>query len=142
MARLLKVFGIGFLVLFLLSSNAFAQSTEEMASKFYNDVAGIIENNRNDPQRCVQEIDRYCQNNRATLEKIRQVTERGMEQASQGTASTMSTEEAGEILSKSSLTETMNRFTNIFNSFAADYPEQADSIGKIIEQFAPRNNPP
>lgn len=73
-----------FLVIGVFNSISQAEDPEEisvMMDEFYDDLADIIERNMDAPDRCVREVDDYYRDNWETVERIRELTTKAMEEA-------------------------------------------------------------
>lgn len=58
-----------------------ANDITSRVDKFYRGLADIIERDMYNPAKCVKDADNYYKANRATVEKIREMTEKSMKEA-------------------------------------------------------------
>ena len=84
MRKLLKVLVFSFLSLSLFSYAAQADDAEEIAAlmaEFYDGLADVIERNMDDPDWCLSEVGAYYKENEATVQRVRELAEKAMEEA-------------------------------------------------------------
>lgn len=140
MVRLLMVYLIGFVLVFI-SSLAIAENPEEAMYNYYTDLADIIERDMDNPDQCVEEIERYYQENQEDIEKMQEYTEESRRRG-EGMQNRPVTEEeiekAGEALSQTKMVEALNRFIEVLSNFSMEHPDHAKRIREVMEQFAPK----
>jgi hypothetical protein len=62
--------------------SAFAEDPSAIMDRFYEGLAGVIENNMEDPDGCISEVEDYYAAHQAEIREIRKITAKSMEQAS------------------------------------------------------------
>ncbi len=124
-----------------------AEDINSIMDNFYNGLADIIERNMDSPEQCILEVDIYYKDNRATIEKIRKMTERGMSQsmAMMDKYGSMSEEELEMLEVKARrrseaqypVPKGATRYTEAMAAFSAKYPQYALGIATKAMQFLP-----
>lgn len=125
---------LGFLVAVLLcvAPLVYAQDLNPMYD-FYKGLADVIERNIGNPQNCVTEAETFVRDNIGALQaSIEQAQQMAPEQPA---ADTMSDSQQADMAKGM---EALDRFMQVFNTFAQNSPEEAEKIAGFISQYAPQ----
>lgn len=137
MERFLKFFLAGFLMILLFSYVAYAEDVDPMYD-FYNGLSDIIERNMNSPDICVTQSETFIRKNIGSLievaDKARQMAQ--MRPTTEKEAQRMA--ELGKYMPQAKGMEAMNRFIQVFGTFAMKHPEHAEKINEILGEYEPQ----
>lgn len=130
---------LGFLVAVLLFTAplVYAQDFNPMYD-FYKGLADVIERNMGNPQSCVTEAETFVRDNIGALQaSIEQAQQMAPEQPAAGTEGfdTMSDSQQADMAKGM---EALDRFMQVFNTFAQNSPAEAERIAGFISQYAPQ----
>ena len=152
MKKIASLFICAFLMILTQNCISQAEDVSVIMDKFHNGLADIIEGNMNSPDRCVAEVDDYYRKNRATIEKVRKMTEKGVKQAMSMMPEyykkyeSMSEEELEALERKTQQMERRQpkmlpgtaRYTKALEAFSMKYPGQGIRIATKALEFMPR----
>jgi len=124
--------------------NVHAEDIETVIDGFYDGLALVIESNANDPDRCLREVNAYYEKNQKVVEKIRDLTAKGMEQAMavQDKSSVVAVEEPQAFdlmafqrgITAPDLTPGSVKYTNALREFTKKFPREGLRIaGKTVD---------
>lgn len=136
----MRIFTACFFVIFgLVSLFTFGAAADELdvLYSFYNGLADIVEQNRNNPDECVAKVEEFVKNNVASMNEA---AKKAKEQAEQRV---VTEEEAERMMNQPPPTvsggqgmNAIERFSLVFGIFAQKYPEHASKITKIVQEQA------
>ncbi|MEA3305597.1 MAG: hypothetical protein U9R52_02165 [Candidatus Omnitrophota bacterium] len=148
MKRILRISTLACLIMSISACVLQAEDVNKIMDKFYDGMAGIIERNMDNPDRCVSEVDDYYKENQATVEKVRKLTEKGMKQAMDmmGEYESMSEEELEALerqamqkgMTESQMPPGLERYTEAMEKLMMKSPQQALKIAMMAMQFMPK----
>jgi hypothetical protein len=119
---------------FIACAGALAQSSEELASQFYNKVAEVLEAHRENPADCVKEIEGIINAHKGTLDEIRSAMESQMRKSKSLAQQSAKEEQDTDYLNQSDLSEAVHRFNEALSSFSMDSPKETTQIEKLLQQ--------
>ncbi len=147
MKAILRSVSLLLFILFAAGHTALADNADEMAGLmdgFYDGLASVIENNMDDPDKCLSEVDSYYEENKDTVERVQKLMAEAMEQAAAimehhgsmpGTDTDqeyMDAEELAEMARDGNMipaeppaTGEMDRYTKALEAFMDKYPGHA-----------------
>lgn len=137
MLRLTAFFFIVVITLSIPSYLVYSQERGKISSRFYSDLADIIENNKNNPERVNDEVGRYIETNRRTLERMDYSTERETRSGKSYRQPALNSEEPEISLTETNLTQAVSRFSETFSEFSSAYPNEANEIKEALSEFTP-----
>ena len=144
MNKLFKYIIFIFVIVLLLSGNAFTQDMESPMANFYEGLSDILERNMTTPDNAVMETDRFIKSNKSSLDRITSQIKKKSEEAKTNSyqhemPSDADLEKAMEALEKSKMASALNRWMQVFMAFSMQHPEQAEQIGELMNQFVPQD---
>lgn len=136
-----QILGFLFAVLLFVTPLAYAQDYNPMYD-FYKGLADVIERNMTNPGGCVSESEVFIKENIGTLQaSIEQAQKMAAEQpagSEEGAATVAETMSDSQKADMAKGMEALDRFMQVFNSFAQSSPEEAEKIAGFISQYAPQ----
>ena len=110
--------------------------------EFYGGLAEVLEQNMDEPERCVKQADDYIASHVGPLQELMKRSRMNAQSnpPSSGKAALTREDQAkiGQAMNEMSRSEgfqAMNRFLSAFEEFAGKYPDHADRIGEILERY-------
>jgi len=145
MKKILSVFVVGFLMIFLPSGVSQAEDLEKISDRFYAGLADIIERNMDDPQTCVKEVEDYYQANQKSVRQIRKAAEKAMAHIAPMLEKykSMSEEELDALKRQQKAMEPprmspgVARYSQALRAFTMKYPQYGMEITKKAMQLVP-----
>ncbi len=132
------------------ASTAPAENLAALTDKFYGGISDIMEKNMNNPDKCVREIDKYYDDNNATILKIRKLTEENIKKAVEFAKNfkdapienyEKAKSKAGDFYNENmGPTAGITRYSNAMQEFAMKHPQQAIKIATMGARLVPNAN--
>lgn len=130
---------LGIAMVCLYSNPVYAQD-ENVMSDFYGGLASIIEQNMNSPDRCVTEAESFF---RSSIPRLKAVITKARQMAQNAPATQMSQAELEQKMQDintnpmvNKMMDNVNRFSQALQAFSMKYPDQAEKIANLFEEFA------
>ncbi|MDD5218600.1 MAG: hypothetical protein PHS88_10965 [Candidatus Omnitrophica bacterium] len=135
----MKLFAV---VCFLVVSSAFFLSNSARADEldiiysFYNGLADVIEQNRDNPDQCVAKSEEFI---KGKVQSISEAAARAKQAASQKAASEEDVKrmmnEPPPLVAGGPQMNAIQRFSLVFGLFAQKYPQQASEISQVVQKY-------
>lgn len=126
------------LIACLVSTCVYA-TDENIVYDFYNGLTNIIERNMNNPDSCVTQAENHI---RANIAKLKEVVNKAKQMAQTMPQTQISQAELQQKMQALSadpmankMMDIMQRFTQAFYNFSQKYPDHAEKIGNVFDEF-------
>ena len=148
-----KILALLLLGMIISAPAANAADAQTIMDGFYSGLADIIENNMDSPERCVAEVDRYYEANKATIEEMRRLTEEAMAQVAPQAMKimddyeSMSEEELAELEKRAErsrmapavkISPGAARYSEVVRQFTQRHPQHGIKIAMKAMEFLPK----
>jgi DNA repair ATPase RecN len=128
----------GILIACLVFTCVYA-ADENIMYDFYNGLANIIEQNMNNPDNCVTQAENHIRANIAKLKEVVQKAKQMARTMPQAQMSQAELEQKMQALSTdpmaNKMMDTMQRFSQALYNFSEKYPDHAEKIGDVFDEF-------